>query len=72
MRDTEYDKDRKDSKKKTKINNKNKLKNSVNNSSGTISMHNPSSVTAIPLMREHYMVIDNLRDKNSDTNPNGS
>ena len=42
-----------------------------NNSSGTNGMHNPSSVTAIPLTREHYMVIGNPRGKISDTNPNG-
>ena len=42
-----------------------------NNSSGTNDMHNPSSVTAIPLTREHYMVIGNPRGKISDTNPNG-
>ena len=37
------------------MNNKNKLKNSMknNNSSGTNGLHNPSSVTAIPLTREH-------------------
>ena len=72
-KDTGYNKDRKDSNKKTKLNNKNKLKNSMknNNSSGTNGMHNPSSVTAIPLTREHYMVIGNPRGKISDTNPNG-
>ena len=42
-----------------------------NNSSCTNGMHNPNSVTAIPLTREHYMVIGNPRDKSSDTNPNG-
>ena len=42
-----------------------------NNSSGTNGMHNPSSVTAIPLTREHQMVIGNPRGKISDTNPNG-
>ena len=54
-KDTGYDKDIKDSNKKTKLNDKNKLKNSMksNNSSGTNGMHNPSSVTAIPLTREH-------------------
>ena len=72
-KDTGYDKDRKDSNKKTKMNNKNKLKNTMknNNSSGTNGMHNPSSVTAIPLTREHYMIIGNPRGKISDTNPNG-
>ena len=72
-KDTGYDKDRKDFNKKTKLNNENKLKNSMknNNSSGTNGMHNPSSVTAIPLTREHYMVIGNPRGKISDTNPNG-
>ena len=71
-KDTGYDKDRKDSNKKTKMNNKNKLKNSVqnNNSSGTNGMHNPSSVTAISLTREHYIVIGNPRGKISDPNPN--
>ena len=71
-KDTGYDKDRKDSNKKTKLN-KNKLKNSKenNNSSGTNGMHNPSSMTAIPLTREHYMVTGNPRCKISDTNPNG-
>ena len=34
-------------------------------------MHNPSSVTAIPLTRGHYIVIGNPRGKISDTNPNG-
>ena len=34
-----------------------------NNSSGANGMHNPSSVTAIPLTREHYMVIGNPRGK---------
>ena len=55
------------------MNNKNKLKNSMknNNSSGTNGMHNPSSVTAIQLTREHYMVIGNPRGKISDANPNG-
>ena len=72
-KDTGYDKDRKDSNKKTKLNNKNKLKNSMknNNSSGTNGMHNSNSVTAIPLTKEHYMVIGNPRGKISDTNPNG-
>ena len=42
-----------------------------NNSSGTNVRHNPSSVTAIPLTREHYMIISNPRGKISDTNPNG-
>ena len=42
-----------------------------NNSSGTNGMRNPSSVAAIPLTREHYMVIGNPRGKISDTNPNG-
>ena len=72
-KDTGYDKDRKNSNKKTKINNKNNLKNSMknNNSSGTNGMHNPSSVTAIPLARKHYIVIGNPRGKISDTNPNG-
>ena len=72
-KDTGYDKDRKYSNKKTKLNNKNKLKNSMknnNNGSGTNGMHNPSSV-AIPLTREHYMVIGNPRGKISDPNPNG-
>ena len=32
---------------------------------------NPNSVTAIPLTKEHYMVIGNSRGKISDTNPNG-
>ena len=32
-----------------------------NNSSGTNGMHNPNSVTAIPLTKEHYMVIGNPR-----------
>ena len=64
-KDTRYDKDGKDSNKKTKLNNKNKLQNSMknNNSSGANGMHNPSSVTAIPLTREHYMVIGNPRGK---------
>ena len=72
-KDTGYDKDRKDYNKKTKINNKNKLRNSIknNDSSGTNGMHNPSSVYAIPLTREHYMVIGNPRGKISDPNPNG-
>ena len=42
-----------------------------NNSFGTNGMHNPSSVTAIPLTREHYMVIGDPRGKISDRNPNG-
>ena len=72
-KDTGYNKDKKDSNKKTKLNNKNKFKNSMkyNNGSGTNDMHNPSSVTAIPLRRQHYMVIGNPRGKISDTNPNG-
>ena len=41
------------------------------NSSRTNGMHNPSSVTAIPLTREHYMVIGDPRGEISDTNPNG-
>ena len=31
----------------------------------------PGSVTAIPLTREHYMVIGNPRGKITDTNSNG-
>ena len=41
-----------------------------NNSSGTNGMHDPSCVTAIPLTREHYMVIGNPRGEISDPNPN--
>ena len=57
--------------KRPKLDNKNKLKKSMknDNSSGTNGMHNPSSVTAIPLTSEHYMVIGNSRSKISDTNP---
>ena len=42
-----------------------------NDSSDPNSMHNPSSVTAIPLTREHCMIIGNRRGYISDTNPNG-
>ena len=59
--------------KRPKLDNKNKLKKSIknDNSSGTNGMHNSSSVTAIPLTREHYMVIGNSRGKILDTNSNG-
>ena len=69
-KDTGYDDERKNSDKKTKLNSKNNLKKS-NNSSRTNGLHNPSSVTAIPLATEHYIAIGNSRGRISDTNPNG-
>ena len=48
-----------------KNNSKNKSKNSmkINYSSGTNGMHNPSSVTAVLLTRDHNMAIGTPRGK---------